>query len=419
MTTELLDPRAVTNGHDATDPELQTFRGRTLEELLPKIREALGPHAVVVRQRDGLMGGVGGFFQQRFVEVEAKPGHARVDVYDEQPAIAAFARELAEAQEQIDAPPAEKLAAEAVAVAAEAPAEPADGPAPVAPKPAARRPRAKAAPKPAARKRTAAKPASAPRRKAVPSRLDAGQLALAVELVERGFGMTFAEALVADAASHLLPFHEGDLRAAVRTALARRIPTPALPAAGGRTVAFVGAGGAGKTRCVTGLAAAHAATGAAVACLTLGAQDGGAELTRRLAPHGVEARPAQSTTAARTALRTAPAGALAILDTPAVSPGDQNAIQALAQQLASLRPDDIHLVMPATLSAPAARELRHSLAPLNPTAVALTHTDATSHLGPAIELACATGLPLAFTADDATERFAPADPQQIAERLLP
>jgi flagellar biosynthesis protein FlhF len=390
MTTALLDPPAVTNGHDHDDPELQTFRGSTLEELLPKIRDALGPDAVVVRQRDGLMGGVGGFFQQRFVEVEARPGGPRIDVYDEEPAIAAFARQLAEAEELVEALP----------------------PAPVVEAPKPRK-------KTAARRRPAAKPAPRPRRKPTQARLDAEQLQLALELVERGFGMTFAEALVADATAHLLPFAEGDLRAAVRAALAHRIPGPALPTAGRRTVAFVGAGGAGKTRCVTGLAAANAAAGASIACLALGAQDGGAELTRRLTPHGVEAQPVQSMTAARTALRAAPAHALAIVDTPAVSPGDADAVAALAKQLAPLQLDDVILVVSAMLSATAARELRERLAPLKPTALALTHADATTHLGPVIELACATGLPLAFIADGASERFAPADPIRLAERLLP
>lgn len=416
MTTALLDPPAVVNGHDKDDPELQTFRGRTLEELLPKIRDALGPDAVVVRQREGLMGGVGGFFQQRFVEVEAKPGGPRIDVYDEEPALAVFARQLAEAEEQVEALPAGET--EPVSVAPEAPvAEPA--PAAPAPKPPARRSRAKVAAKPAARKRPVAKPAPRSRRKPTPTELSAAQLALAVELVERGFGMTFAEALVADATAHLLPFADGDLRAAVRTALARRIPVPALPAAGGRMIAFVGAGGAGKTRCVTGLAVAHVAAGAPVTCLALGAPDGGAELTRRLTPHGVEAQPAHSMTVARTALRAAPADALVVLDTPAVSPGDADAIARLAKRLAPLQLDDVTLVVPATLSATAARELRERLSALNPTALAITHADATTHLGPAIELACTTGLPLAFVAEDATERFAPADPVQLAERLLP
>src|SRR3954463_12662109 len=44
--------------------DVKTFRGRTLEELVPKIREELGPEAIVLRRREGLAGGIGGFFQR-------------------------------------------------------------------------------------------------------------------------------------------------------------------------------------------------------------------------------------------------------------------------------------------------------------------------------------------------------------------
>ncbi|MGH2950380.1 MAG: hypothetical protein ACRDPC_29615, partial [Solirubrobacteraceae bacterium] len=50
-----------------------TYRGRSLEELLPKIRAELGPDAIVLRRREGLAGGVAGFFQRSYVEVEARP----------------------------------------------------------------------------------------------------------------------------------------------------------------------------------------------------------------------------------------------------------------------------------------------------------------------------------------------------------
>lgn len=52
----------------------RVFRGRSLDELLPQIRAALGPDAVVLRRREGLQGGALGFFQTRFVEVEAVAG---------------------------------------------------------------------------------------------------------------------------------------------------------------------------------------------------------------------------------------------------------------------------------------------------------------------------------------------------------
>ena len=64
-----------------TEPGVKTFRGESLEELLPQIREELGADAVILRQRDGLKGGVGGFFQKRCVEVDARAGAKRVDTY--------------------------------------------------------------------------------------------------------------------------------------------------------------------------------------------------------------------------------------------------------------------------------------------------------------------------------------------------
>src|SRR5215212_130959 len=78
--------------------ETKTYRGRTLEEVLPKIKAELGPDAEIVRQRSGLTGGVGGFFQREMVEVEARPSSSpqpaarsprgrRFDAYDDAPAV--------------------------------------------------------------------------------------------------------------------------------------------------------------------------------------------------------------------------------------------------------------------------------------------------------------------------------------------
>src|SRR3954451_11459755 len=51
--------------------DTKTFRGLSLAEVEAKVRAELGDDAVVVRQREGLTGGVGGFFQRRIFEVEA------------------------------------------------------------------------------------------------------------------------------------------------------------------------------------------------------------------------------------------------------------------------------------------------------------------------------------------------------------
>src|SRR3954469_20579120 len=72
----------------ANGRETRTFRGRSLAELLPKIRAELGADAVITRQREGLQGGFAGFFQKQFVEVEAHAGGTArhggtLDVYDD------------------------------------------------------------------------------------------------------------------------------------------------------------------------------------------------------------------------------------------------------------------------------------------------------------------------------------------------
>src|SRR3712207_2429014 len=81
--------------------EIKTYRGRSLEEVLPKIKAELGLDAEIVRQRTGLTGGVGGFFQRQMVEVEARPADTppgrqtadgrrqerRFDAYDDAPAL--------------------------------------------------------------------------------------------------------------------------------------------------------------------------------------------------------------------------------------------------------------------------------------------------------------------------------------------
>src|SRR5918997_3402040 len=59
-----------------TDDDVKTFRGRTLEELLPQIRAELGPDAIVLRRREGRDKKAGGFFQRPFVEVDARAPHA-------------------------------------------------------------------------------------------------------------------------------------------------------------------------------------------------------------------------------------------------------------------------------------------------------------------------------------------------------
>ncbi|MEO9174726.1 MAG: hypothetical protein ABI317_04365, partial [Gaiellales bacterium] len=61
--------------------KLKTYVGRSLEELAPQIRDELGPDAVILSQRQGLKGGVGGFFGTKSIEVLAAD---RMPTADEQ-----------------------------------------------------------------------------------------------------------------------------------------------------------------------------------------------------------------------------------------------------------------------------------------------------------------------------------------------
>jgi flagellar biosynthesis GTPase FlhF len=67
-----------------TEAVTRTYRGRTVEELIPRIQSELGADAIVLGRREGLTGGFAGFFQHSFVEIEAMAGGPRVDVYDEE-----------------------------------------------------------------------------------------------------------------------------------------------------------------------------------------------------------------------------------------------------------------------------------------------------------------------------------------------
>ena len=62
----------------------RTYRARSIDELIPRIQRELGSEAIIVRRREGLTGGMLGFFQHPFVEIEAMPGTPHIDLYDEQ-----------------------------------------------------------------------------------------------------------------------------------------------------------------------------------------------------------------------------------------------------------------------------------------------------------------------------------------------
>src|SRR3954447_13671167 len=438
---------STSNGPDG----VKTFRGKSLEELLPQIRAELGPDAIVLRRREGTAGGVGGFFSRPYVEVDARAPNATerpLEIRTDRATTEGLSSPAVQALFEQATPFADALAAAArdsrmeddTFAATFGDAEPEPEPVPMraaAPEPSAGlygpQPNAAAiqdvaepepepeadepedpvmfaepavfdvppAPDPSAPSSgTASRPASA----------DAAQ----DRLVSSGLSPALAADVVGEAVVHGLPFSAPrNMKRLVRSALARRIPTPSGIGPGPRPIAIVGGGGSGKPSAVAHLASVYAAAGADVAVIELRG-DGG--LGGRLQPLGVNVISAADAAQAKERLG-AREPLVTLIDTPTAGPSSPAAhVKTLAADLKALGAE-VHLALPATLSAAAAGELAAALAPLAPTHVALTHADETARPGAPLELALAAHRPLSYVCSRAGAT--PADPAALASQLLP
>jgi flagellar biosynthesis GTPase FlhF len=495
-----------TNGHDRELNGVRTYRGRKLEDLIPQIREELGPDAIILRQREGLMGGVGGFFAQKCVEVDAQSAsHApKIDIYDEDepvngwdegledflaptpvpalpapvlpapepiaaepepepqtptpvaadpqpaafvappaqdiPAPAApadeeltaesFVSRLEEAAAHVDIDELVKLVTSGKVLGEPAPSAPAaaqvaETPAPIVPAPPVA---ATPAPVPVIQtpppvaEITPPPPAAAPWvAKQAGEVNDNEAAAVATELTSQGISESWAQQLIVAAAAHRSPLFKGSLRDAVRATLAAIIPAPAPLPAGGAAVAFVGAGGAGKTRCAGALASAYAkGSTLASSVVSLGSDDWGGDLKELLKGQNVWVMGAANGAEAAPAVQHGRDGGLVVIDTAAATPRDPASVHTLAAELRSLRLDAVYIAVPATFSVHAARKLLDGFAALGADGIAVTHADEADQLGIAAELSHISGMPVAYIHDglELDGALAAADPSSLAARLL-
>ncbi|MBS1845712.1 MAG: hypothetical protein JST53_14945 [Actinobacteria bacterium] len=397
---------------DQAKTETKTYRGASIEELLPRIRAELGPEAVIVTRREGLIGGVAGFFQKKCVEVDARPGAPRIDVYDdggdrpetviEPPAVSEphIVRNDAATREGLETPAVKRLVGEAKPFA--------DLLEEMTPQPSQ-----------AAKGYAAAESAveSEPESEVDPTPEPRRIASLREGMVAAGLGADLAADVVEAVVANVAPFATPSrLRTLVRNELALRLPVAPAPGPGRRHLAVVGPAGTGKTAAVARVAAAHAAAGQNVACLTLEPADGGAALRAMLAGSGVGVE-AISYEDLAVALLGASAQ-LVLIDTPAAAPSSGVTVESLGATLGAAGVDEIHLAVRAGTASPAAVEMHESLKGLAPNRILVSAAADTSYIGAAVDVAIRTSLPVHYVAETVVE-LAPADPRDLASRIVP
>jgi flagellar biosynthesis protein FlhF len=367
-----------------TSIETRTYRGSTLEELLPTIRAELGDNAVIIRQREGLVGGIGGFFARRCVEVEAQaapvapaaahtpamPAGRVFDAYDAAPAppsVAAFEDELARAEAEF-----QPLVSDAEAV-----------------------------PEP-----------------------DPVFDTLRERLIGEGLPEAAAQAVTREAERGMAPFDQmATPEQLVRRALARQIRIEHGWKTKRRTVALVGPSGSGKTMAAARLCHAYA-VGSRIEVRTLSLEpSAGAYRLGQLTEHlDIGLRIAESPEAVARAMTRMQGDSLTVIDTPPVSIGDPAGIAELAELLAEAKPDETHLVVPASMDARAARALFDAVsAHISIARILITGLDDAVTPGAVIGLSFAVKKPISYVAEGrrASAGLRPADGAELASMVLP
>ncbi len=379
----------------------RTYRGASLEEILPRIKAELGPDAVITRRREGLTGGLGGFFQKQFVEVEAQAGAARVNVVDDSDALPdALQQPVPSSQIPVPSPEPQAPAIQKILEQASPFAEELS----------------------TALERTAPAPGTAMAPLVAGRRAPAEASEIVEDLVAAGLHPALAEGIVTETVSHMLPFSPHlSLDRLVRDTLARRIPAQSTWSRRGRTVAFVGPGGSDQTLCTARLAATYAqGSDLPVIVMTLRPRDGGAELAGLLQPYGVQVHPVDDPADARARIAGSRDHALIVIDTPTVSPAAPGEMEQLAADLERIGVYEVHLTLPATVGGHAAADVLRGFSPTGVSRIALTHADETGHIGPAVGLAIQSGRPFSYISSGTTVDggLLPVNPQALASMIV-
>jgi flagellar biosynthesis protein FlhF len=433
--------------------KLKTYVGRSLEELAPQIREELGPDAVILSQRQGLKGGVGGFFGTKSIEVlaadrmptadeqagfEAAPEMARAELPEPELMLQTDAERKALVQAALSEIRTRQTPASQAAAAYSAPIEELELPdfagsiGPVEDVPlveagvgepiVVERQRADAG------MHLGPRGASRPQLPAAPSADDA--IALLDELDRAGVATEIARAVVESAGRHLRPFQpDAPLRELVRARIRSVVRIESgWGGEGQRSLAVVGPTGAGKTTVLLKLAERYCAAGLSVGIIALEPAAGGRSTLQGRAGDGLDdsvtfdLRRAGSISAVRAALRAFAHHDAVLVDTPGAAINDPDAFEAMKTLLAECGVHELHAVLPLAI---ADRELEYVLdrmiLELGANRVLTTKLDEARFMGALLTIAAWSQLPLAYlgTGPCIPDDLEVADGGSICDRILP
>jgi flagellar biosynthesis protein FlhF len=177
------------------------------------------------------------------------------------------------------------------------------------------------------------------------------------------------------------------LRETFRRTIARMIPVVGgvnLTDRGPRRVALVGPAGGGKTTTLAKLAAhfkLRQRKRVTILSLDMHRLGSNEQLRRYADLIGTPMHSAQTIAGVKETMRGMPPTDLVLIDTHGVCAGDRGHFARLAAVLGATRPDEVHLVLPASMLPSVQARMAERFAPLGVSRVVLTHVDETVGLG--------------------------------------
>ena len=250
------------------------------------------------------------------------------------------------------------------------------------------------------------------------------------KLVEKEVAEQLALRLARQVGRRVGPHGATDARAlqrALRRSIAEMIPVTGgidLDAGVSRRVALVGPAGAGKTTMLAKLAAHFALRlRKQVTILSLDMQRlASNEQMRRYAELiGVKMHTAQTVAEVKRVLGKIEAAGLVLIDTHGVCAGDRERFARLATLLRAARPDEVHLVLPASMIPRVQARMARRFGPLGVSRVALTRLDETVGLGVVLNAIAKLkwGLSYVTYGESVPNNIQEACPERMARLIFP